>query len=104
MLAGLTWLISGAVLVFSLFWKGKTRESVPYRMIQAGLGLVAGILAYGMAGTGEVLEISISKPGVMIEVPVWARVLLFYMVAMFSRSGGRWLGAIVEPGLIMLQR
>lgn len=52
-------------------------------MIQAGLGLVAGILAYGMAGTGEVLEISISKPGVMIEVPVWARVLLFYMVAMF---------------------
>ena len=83
MLAGLTWLISGAVLVFSLFWKGKTRESVPYRMIQAGLGLVAGILAYGMAGTGEVLEISISKPGVMIEVPVWARVLLFYMVAMF---------------------
>jgi hypothetical protein len=83
MLAGLTWLISGAVLVFSLFWKGKTRESVPYRMIQAGLGLVAGILAFGMAGTGEVLEISISKPGVMIEVPVWARVLLFYMVAMF---------------------
>jgi hypothetical protein len=83
MLAGITWLIAGAVLVFSLFWKGKTRESVPYRMIQAGLGLVAGALAYGMAGTGEVLEISISNPGVIIEIPVWARVLLFYMVAMF---------------------
>lgn len=83
MLAGITFLISATVLIFSLFWKGKTRESVAYRMIQAGLGLVAGILAYGMAGTGEVLEISISKPGVMIEVPVWARVLLFYMVAMF---------------------
>jgi len=83
MLAGITWLIASAVLVFSLFWKGKTRESVPYRMIQAGLGLVAGALAYGMAGTGEVLEISISNPGVIIEIPVWARVLLFYMVAMF---------------------
>lgn len=83
MLAGITWLISGSVFVCSLFWKGKTRESVPYRMIQAGIGLVAGIMAYGMAGTGEVLEISISKPGAMIEIPVWARVLLFYMVAMF---------------------
>jgi len=83
MLAGITCLLSWAVLVFSLFWKAKIRESVPYRMIQSGLGLVAGIMAYGMAGTGEVLEISISKPGVMIEVPVWARVLLFYMFAMF---------------------
>ncbi len=83
MLAGITCLLSWAVLVSSLFWKGKIRESVPYRMAQSGLGLVAGIMAYGMAGTGEVLEISISKPGVMIEVPVWARVLLFYMVAMF---------------------
>jgi hypothetical protein len=36
-----------------------------------------------MAGTGEVLEISISNPVVIIEIPVWARVLLFYMVAMF---------------------
>lgn len=83
MLAGITCLLSWAVLVSSLFWKGKIRESVPYRMIQSGLGLVAGIMAYGMAATGEVLDISISKPGVTIEVPVWARVLLFYMVAMF---------------------
>jgi hypothetical protein len=83
MLAGITWLISGSVLVSSLFWKGKTRESVPYRMIQAGMGLVAGTMAYGMAGNGEILEISISKPGAIIEIPVWARVLLFYMVAMF---------------------
>ena len=83
MLAGITGLICAEVLVFSLFWKGKIRESVPYRMIQAGMGLVAGVMAYGMASVGEALEISISKPGAMILIPVWTRVLLFYMVAMF---------------------
>jgi hypothetical protein len=82
-LAGTTWLITALVLSCSIFWKGKTRESITYRMLQSGLGVLVGAISYRMSGPGQLLEISIFEQGASIEIPLWTRIFFFYMAAMF---------------------
>lgn len=82
-LAGTTWLVTALVLSCSIFWKGKTRESITYRMLQSGLGVLVGAISYRMSGPGQLLEISISEQGASIEIPLWTRIFFFYMAAMF---------------------